>query len=265
MEKEETVFKRDFGELLDVDISDSGSWVGVFRRDKDTLVVRFDGEEFVIPQSLRCPLIRFLGHNQILLVDSRSQEEQVNAWIFGFDGVMLKEFPAGDRISNLVCTQSIIAVSYSDEGILSSNPLSQEGLYIFDHSGNPCFGYKTQLGEKAVDITDCYALCEGKAETLWFYPFEEFPLVSLHPIKREQTLFSTPALLEGSTAITTHENVCWFYSPYDRRGGIFKWEEGGVVADEVAKSAGPLRGLFGGRFVLTERQKFTVFYMADNV
>src|SRR4029434_2874394 len=75
-----TSFDPGWGELIDLDVLDSGDWAGVFR-DGPNLFVRTATSKSVAPDGIRFPIIRCLEPGRIALVDTRTLEGRTNAWL----------------------------------------------------------------------------------------------------------------------------------------------------------------------------------------
>src|SRR5213593_4645291 len=197
MQETVTSFDPGWGELLDLDVLDSGYWAGVFR-DGQYLFVRTPTCRSAAPSRVRFPLIRCLEPGRIVLVDTRTQRDQANAWVLCPERNEILEFFAGDGIQDVLANGDTIVVTYFDEGVFSGIRPGDEGVAVFDSRGDLRAGYRSTLGSRAVDIADCYAACWESDWRIAFLPYREFPLVRLDVRTFDQNVVQTPRRLHGS-------------------------------------------------------------------
>src|SRR5213594_49459 len=251
-----TSFDPGWGELIDLDVLDSGDWAGVFR-DGSNLFVRTAKNKSVAPDGIRFPIIRCLEPGRIALIDTRTQEDRTNAWILCPQRNEIVEFFAGDGIQDVLANSDTIVVTYFDEGVFGRIRPGDEGVAVFDSRGHLRAGYRSTLGSRAVDIADCYAACWESDWRIAFLPYTEFPLVRLDVRTFDQNVVQTPRRLHGSSAISVSRGDALFFGPYDEKRSILAWHSGGEISS-VGAHSGPLRGLRGGRFLTHGTSGFTI-------
>jgi hypothetical protein len=252
----ETVTELDpgWGELLDVDVSESGEWVGVFR-DGERLFLRTTAGVGKAPGGIRVPLVRWLDRDRVVLVDKRTEKGRNNAWIY--EGHRVIPFPAGDGIQDVLANGDTIVVTYFDEGVFSGIEPGHEGVALFDVRGRLRAGYRSTLGSRAVEVDDCYAACWESESRLAFLPYRGFPLVSLDVRTFDQRVVQTPRAVHGASAMSFSPDGTLFFGAYDDPRSILGWTPGGEIAS-IGEHVGPLRGLRGGRFVTRGTRGFTI-------
>jgi hypothetical protein len=243
------------GLLEDLDLGPAGEFVAVVRAGSDLRIVG-PGWSLDAPKSLRYPVVRLLDSRRVVLVDTRTPLDEPNVWILDRERGVISRFYAGDAIADVRVADAAIAFTYFDEAA-ASGPAG-EGVSFFDLEGRFLWGYRSQFGDEAVDTMDVYAACTDEVGRLWFFPYTEFPLVRLDIHSREQRVFSTPTILEGSEAFTIHGDAAYFVSPYNGRGRIFEWSLGSPDARHVARIHGDFRGLSAGRFLVWRDGKWSV-------
>src|SRR4051812_32751446 len=113
-----TNLPSEWGELVDVDVLNSGHWAGLFRLDAD-LFVRTAHACTVVPSLVRFPLIRCLDEERVVVVDSRTEKGRLNAWVLSTTNDLSRPFFAGDGIQDVLADRATIVVTYFDEGVFS--------------------------------------------------------------------------------------------------------------------------------------------------
>lgn len=240
-----------WGDLLDVDVLLSGYWAGIFRADEQ-LSVRDSNRSVPVPFSIEYPMIRCLEPERVVLVNPRAQMGRMNARVLSIENNSTREFYAGDGIEDVLASQDTIAVTYFDEGIYGGAP-SNEGIAIFNSSGELRAGYRSTLGSDAVSIDDCYAACWESNSHIAFCPYSGFEFVSLDVLTLEQKVEATHRRLYGSAAIAVSQDKILFY----KRPYILAWAPGREPS-LVGHYYDRLRGLLGGRFLAHGTNSFTV-------
>jgi len=251
-----TALDPEWGTLLDVDVLASGDWAGVFL-ERERLFVRTAAVKQLIPQTVRFPMIRCISPGRVVLANTRSREPRSNAWIIDLRSDEVIDFVASDAIADILANRESILVTYFDEGVYSGSDLSREGVNVFDHQGRHRAGYRTTLGDKSVDVGDCYAACWVSERRITFFPYTDFPLVTWDLETLEQEVVPTPARLHGSSAISMSSDGFRFFSPYKEKATILAWKPGSK-ASVVGTHAGRWRGLRGGRFLSHGPHSFTI-------
>ncbi|MEK6325202.1 MAG: hypothetical protein AABN33_26475 [Acidobacteriota bacterium] len=188
--------------LYDLDLAPSGAWIGVTEQEGDHQSLSFSGR--IIPLSQPClfPRVRAIDGDTAVVVDARTRRQEKNAWVVTSSGEIKAHFYAGDAVQDVLVSSEFIVVTYFDESALTSSGIEGNGVAVFNSAGEFLFGYKDLFGEKAVDVADCYAACWNVRNCVLFYPYTEFPLVSLDLHARMQRVCETPVEVTGSGAIT---------------------------------------------------------------
>ena len=258
IKEQATEIDRSFGIGKDYDVTRSGDWVGVFDKGHGKhQVVRSDAHLICLPDGLRYPIVRFLGSDNFLVVDSRTDLGRPNGMIINREGTVRSTFLAGDAIDDVVVLGDLIAVTYFDEGVFGEHPPSNEGIAFFDFEGRFVWGYRTGMAGSAVDISDCYCAVRVNHSTLAFSAYQTFDIVRIRPHERSQVVNKLPEELHGAGALTTRRESVYLFSPREYRGAIVGWEPGAPPV-EIAHRTGPMRGLEYGRFISYGDYGFTV-------
>lgn len=250
-----------WGELVDVDVLESGEWTGLFRSGEG-LFVRTARTCVPAPSGIRFPLIRSVDPDRCVVVDTRTQKGRANGWVLSLQQEDVRTFFAGDGIQDVLASAHAIVVTYFDEGVFSSITPSQEGVAIFTNAGQMRAGYQPLFGAEAVDIAECYAACWENDSRMAFVPYTGFPLVRLDVKSLEQHVQPTPRALHGASAISTFRGAVLFYGPYDEKNSILSWTPTNRPF-AMGSHPGPLRGLRGGRFLTHGTSGFTIIDAAQ--
>jgi hypothetical protein len=245
-----------WGELLDVDVLESGDWIGLFRSE-NALYVRTPRRSMPAPLGIRFPLIRALDRDRCVLVDSRTDRAHHNGWVLSLPRSETRSFVAGDGIQDVLATSDAIVITYFDEGVFSGIAPSNEGVAIFTDEGQLRAGYLSLFGPKAADVADCYAACWESDSRIAFLPYTGFPLVRLDLRTLDQQVAPTPRRLHGASAISISGETVLVYGPYDKKKTMYSWTPGREPS-AIGRHPGPLRGLRNGRFLAREPSGFTV-------
>jgi hypothetical protein len=232
--------------------------VGLFGcRDGTPHIQSSRGFRFAVPVVPRFPLIRAVGNERVLVIDSRTTENTANAHIFSHTGETLAVFRVGDGVQDVIVLETTIGVTYFDEGVFGRSEPANEGVAFFGLDGQLSWGYLSEIGPGAVDVADCYAACRAGRNQLAFCPYTDFPLVELDPRKRSQSVFLLPQELHGASALSRRGPHTFFHGPYGRKHSILRWSPG-EAPSMVGSHAGPLRGLDAGRFLSKTEHGFTI-------
>ncbi|NJM53811.1 MAG: hypothetical protein HC846_10745 [Blastocatellia bacterium] len=150
--------------LVDIDIIEPDFWVGVtdFSDNKQSLII--NGNQIILPEKIRFPIVRFINDEIVLVANSRARTEK-NAWIIKSSGEVVTNFSIGDAIENIVITKDFIVAAYFDEAAACG-----EGIEVFNFSGERLFGYLEIFGIEEVIISDCYASTLVKRKQNHFLP-----------------------------------------------------------------------------------------------
>ena len=241
--------------LADLDITQSGSWVGVSEYSEAGQSVYFGDEQIIkLPENIGLPIIRSIDNETVLVARLRTGREQKNAWIIKSSGEIKAHFFIGDAIEDIVITKDFIAATYFDEAACHG-----DGIEIYSFDGERLFGYEELFGNDAVEIYDCYAAALVEDNQIIFCPYTEFPLVLFDIAARTQQVWETPAAVQGFHAITKLDDKIYFHHSYPKKFAIFEWRIGSEEAEKIGEYANYLvRGLPGGRFLAKSNSSYTI-------
>jgi hypothetical protein len=158
-----------------------------------------------------------------LCVDSLSRGEEHNANVFDGSGNLLRSWHAGDAVEDVQVTPAGDAwVSYFDEGIFGSSPLSPQGLNCFNTRGEHTFGYVNTWRRKFIqcDMADCYALNVASNRDTWLCYYTQFPLVHLVE-KQIFEVFEPSEEMIGTNAFALSRSSILFVGGYKFKRRIF--------------------------------------------
>jgi hypothetical protein len=178
------------GELSDLDLTPSGNWIGVTNLD-DSQWMLFNGTSTPLSEEFRFPKIRAIDDRTAVLVNSRAWNED-NGWILDSSGKPKARFYAGDAIQDVLASPEFIVITYFDESALTSPGIEGNGVAVFDVAGNFLFGYRDLFGDEAVAIADCYAACWAGDNSILFFPYTDFPLVSFENKTKRKSCGTRP-------------------------------------------------------------------------
>lgn len=239
--------------FVDLDITQSGLWVGVTDFSDDEQSVYFGKNQVRLSEKVKFPIVRAIDDETVLVANSRAWSQN-NAWIISASGEVKSNFAAGDAIENIVITKDFIVVGYFDEAACYG-----EGLTVFDFQGNEVFGYEEAFGKEAVSIYDCYASALVKENQIIICPYTEFPLVFFDIETKTQQIWETPAAVHGSSAITKLNDKIYFHSPYSDKFGIYEWKIESEKAEKVDEYSNYfVRGLPEGKFLAKGDSGYTI-------
>ncbi len=248
------------GVLVDVDVTRTKQKPCYILENQGEKRLFYDDIEVRLPSSIRHPLVRWIGDDRVLVVDSYpASNDDKNAFLIR-GGNIDAIFSLGIGISNVLVNEKYIIVTYSDVGIFSGKMFENEGVVFFDPSGNYKFGYRSKFLKDAVDVSDCYCsfLDESK---LFFMAYENFELVVVNLVDMKQSIHSTPERIHGSSAIVSCGGDMVVYSPYDEPNEVIKWNLKACLTEPLGKIIDHrgVRGVFPGTFLaVSERAYYCV-------
>lgn len=270
--------------LADLDITKSGSWVGVTDFADTEQCVFFGDKQILLPEKIKFPKIRSIDDETALVVDSRAirldlivdgKEQWVdykfkkgeleknrvgkaiyssNAWLINSTGEIKANFFADDAIQDIIVTKDFIVVTQFDEGAIGG-----DGVLIFDLKGNRLFGYSDVFGAESVTIYDCYAACLVGDNQIIFCPYTEFPLVLFDIEAKTQRIWEAPQIVHGFNAITKRKDKIYFHHSYTDKFAIYEWQIGTDKAERIGEYPNYfVRGLPDGRFLAKGDAGYTI-------
>jgi hypothetical protein len=277
----------DLGEdaVFDVDLADDGfclALVGrpnvrvaeteheplVYRRPEpgSLRVVWFGESRWELPLSVALgdiAFVRVVDDERVLLVaDSPSKENPANAHVVDRSGEIEASFHAGWCIEDVLVSPEGIVITYFDEGVFSTNPLSQTGLNVFDFTGSRTLDADTARFVSEMGIADCYCAAWASEHRVVFCAYTSFKYASIDLRTGACRSWVTPGRIHGAQALSvveTHRgDVVFFAGSYAERDRIFRWRAGTSGFERVGEHTGQLRGLRGGRFLAPQRDGYTL-------
>jgi hypothetical protein len=227
-------------EIVSADWNDEFGLV-VILKNKDKYEVVYNDKTFLPNVELYYPLIRWINHDTFVIANPRTESNEHNIFIFNLSGVKLGSFNGGDGIQDLEVSKKGIWISYFDEGVFGRG-ISSEGLVLVSSTGTVLFRFHSDL-ISGPGISDCYAICKGKGDSLWLFPYTDFPLVQVFPESKEFKSYNIPKKLHGASAICVRGKYGYFYDSYNSNGELFCLEIGKQKFQTLGKFNGLARGL----------------------
>ncbi len=229
--------------LIDCDWADNYGLIVVFKEDRQ-FIVQIGKTQLILSQlgsTYSYPLVRWIDYNHFLIVNARNHSDTDNVFIINLDGTLLNSFYCGDAIEDIVVSNEGIWISYFDEGIFGQG-ISTEGLVLFSYEGTPIFRYHSDLLDRP-PIVDCYAICKGTSSSLWLFPYSDFPLLNVNPVKKTIKSYKVPKVLHGANGICVRGNFAYFYDSYNSNKELYCWEIGKHRPQVIGRVNGHTRGL----------------------
>ncbi len=238
--------------LVNLDCSTNDFYLGI--TNNGNVVAPFD--KIKIAQSFGYPIIRQLNNSQFLIADSRTTKQKDNCFIYDYKGNVHYQFFAGDGIEDIEIVRDKIIITYFDEGVYGTHGPNNDGLVIFNPTGEILLKYNEKHGDQI--ISDCYCLCKHGANRILFSPYPDFPLIELNLDTGEEKKYEIIEGLKGSKGLTSTADHIIFHSPYDDNRGIYRWRLGDNKIQRFGEYGQSLRGLENGRFLSVTNEGFTI-------
>ena len=236
-----------------------------FKSEKEYLGITKSNEvitsygEFEINIDFKFPIVRILDEEQFLVINARTEKDKENCFVFNNEGRLMNKFYFGDGIEDVKIIKNKIIVSYFDEGVLGDKGPNNNGLSIFNLSGELKFGYNEKHGQ--LIIMDCYCMSKLDNQRILFLAYTDFNLIELNLTDYKETAHKIPANLSGSNAMTTFKDKIYFHSPYKDKEGVYELELGKESADKIGNYKGNLRGIQNGKFLDFKDKEYTIIEM----
>jgi hypothetical protein len=257
MEETVTQIERSLGVGRDLDLRADDSWVGAFDRAGKLYVCDSYGATFPVPQLVRFPIVRAIGFDRVLLVDSRPMPNTPGGFVYSMAGELTATLHVGDGVQDAVVLDDLIALTYFDEGVFSGIRPSEQGIAFFEYDGRLFDGYQSMFGSEAVDIVDCYAACRISGQSLAFTAYTGFELVRLNPRKRHQEVVEIPKSVQGHSALSVNGAHACFFGPYSRKRALLSWTPR-TAPEKIGSHTGPLRGISQHQFLSIGEHGYTI-------
>ncbi|WP_230199546.1 TetR family transcriptional regulator [Bacillus testis] len=227
--------------IIDADWKDNLGVAVVLKVKRQLMILLNENDFLTIPFKLQYSIVRWIDKNTLLIADSRNENDLDNVFILNLAGKILVSFNGGDGIEDIEIGKEGIWISYFDEGVFG-NGISTEGLVLFDFTGKAVFRYHSDLTIRP-SISDCYAICKGKASSVWLFPYSNFCLIQIYPETKAINYYKVPQKLYGSQALCVRGNYAYFFDRYNSDDELFSWEIGEKKPQLIGKIDGVLRGL----------------------
>lgn len=250
--KEETTY-IDVGnsKILNLDVDEFNNFIAITEDNK----VISDNLKLKINEKFQFPLIRKLDSERFLIADSRLLND-LNGYIYDFNGQLISKFLAGDGIQDIVIQRDKIVVTYFDEGVLGKNGPNNSGLAVFNFQGQLEFGFNESIG--SAEIIDCYCICKHGVNRVLFYAYTEFNVYELNLDNYQWEAFETPDTFLGASAMTSKENNIVFHSSYNHKTSFFSWNRNTNEVTILGNYSSELKGIKNGMFLAFDDKGFTI-------
>lgn len=114
-------------EIKSIDSDLFGNYIAITK--KNEIITPFI--RFATHNKIRFPVIRHLGDDLFLVADRRCKATD-NAFIYNYNGQLMKSFFAGDGIEDILIMPGKIIVTYFDEGVYGAKGPNNEGVAVFN-------------------------------------------------------------------------------------------------------------------------------------
>jgi hypothetical protein len=237
--------------ILNLDTDEKGNFIAF--TDSNTVITNF--ERLALDKAIKFPIIRRLNSELFLLTDSRT-DGATNSFIFDFSGNLKSTFLAGDGIEDVIIQDNKIVITYFDEGVLGSDGPNNDGLAVFNFSGQQIFGFNSSKiwGQ----ILDCYCICRHGTNRVLFYAYTDFNLYELNLETLKIEVFDTPNDFEGTNAVSSKADKIYFHSSYHDKQRFFMWDRNGNAVTKFGNRASNLKGIKNGKFFEVIDKGFTI-------
>ncbi len=237
--------------ILNLDVDEFNSFIGI----TDNNEVISDNLKFRVNEKFKFPLIRKLNNDIFLIADSRLINN-LNGYIYDFNGQLVNRFLAGDGIQDIVIQRDKIVMTYFDEGVLGENGPNNSGLAVFNFQGHLEFGFNESIG--SAEIIDCYCICKHGVNGILFYAYTEFKVYELNLDNYKWNAFEAPDTFLGASAMTSKENNIIFHSSYDHKTTFFYWNRNTNEVTILGNYSSELKGLKNEKFLAFDDKGFTI-------
>lgn len=250
----ETEFHIDISQekICDLDVSDNNLFIA-YTDNKEIIT---SDKKIALEIGLKYPIVRLIDEEKFLLLDSRTDSNKQNAFIYDFNGQLLKTFLAGDGIQDVLIQNNKIVITYFDEGVFGKDGPNNNGLTVFNFDGKQEFGFNESIQD--LHIYDCYCICKQDKNKVLFYAYDFFNVVQLNLDNFEWQEFKTPNDFEGASAMTNIDDKIIFHSSYHDKKSFFLWDRQSGEVTKVGEYGSDLKGLQGGKFLTFGEKAFVI-------
>ena len=237
--------------ILNLDADDQGNFIAF--TDNKTVLTK--NHNLKIEIDLHFPIIRRLDNDTFFIADSRTEKDN-NGYIFKFSGQLVKSFLAGDGIEDIVVQQDKIVITYFDEGVLGDDGPNNDGLAVFNFSGEQIFGFNSS--KIWGNILDCYCICKHGTNRILFYAYTDLKVFELNLDTFKVESFETPNDFSGTSAITSTADKIIFHSSYDDKRSFFSWDRNKKEVKRFGDYSPGLKGIKNGKFLIYGDSGYTI-------
>ena len=238
--------------IFDLALFDENSFIAYSDKKE---VITFHKRVF-IEREIKYPVIRFIDNDKFLLADTRTEDNKPNAFIYDFNGKLLKAFLAGDGIEDILIHDNKIVVTYFDEGVFGEDGPNNDGLSVFNIDGKREFGFNESV--QGIHIYDCYCICKHDNNKVLFYAYDFFNVIQLNLDTFQWQEFKTPHDFEGASALTSIDDKIIFHSSYQDKKSFFVWNRNDNTVIKASEYSPKLKGLENGKFLKFGEKGFTI-------
>ncbi len=251
------------------DIDKAGNWIAMTDTGKGLRLVT-PWSDIPLPLDLPYAGVRWLGDKALVVCPRIRKDGEINAWIVDpVDGTISVAFSVGDGVEGFVVLKDFIVVGYFDEGVFSGINPSHEGVAVFDRSGVYLWGYTSSFTD-AVDVVDCYAMCQSGPNRVTFFAYTEFKLVEVDVSARRQTVMPAPPEVSGCHGLTCLKTTAILRGPYAKNGDhtaprpeVFAVDRSGIAVEIEPLSGRYVRGLPNGRFLVIDDDRAEIVTFSE--
>lgn len=237
--------------ILNLDADDQGNFIAF----TDTKTVITNDHNLKIDIEIRFPIIRRLNDNTFFIADARTEKGN-NGYIFNFNGQFKKSFLAGYGLQDIIIHRDKIIITYFDEGVLGDKGPNNDGIAIFNFSGEQIFGFNSS--KIWGNILDCYCICKHGTNKVLFYAYTDLKVFELNLDTFKVEIFDTPDDFLGTSAITSTADKIIFHSSYDDKRSFFSWDRNNNEVIKFGDYSPGLTGIKNGKFLIYSDNGFTI-------
>lgn len=238
--------------ICDLDLSDDNFFIA-YTDNKEIIT---SDKKISIEIEIKYPIVRLIDKEKFLLIDSRTDSNKQNAFIYDFNGRLLKTFLAGDGIQDVLIQNNKIVITYFDEGVFGEGGPNNNGLTVFNFDGKQEFGFNESI--QGLHIYDCYCICKQDKNKVLFYAYDFFNVVQLNLDNFEWQEFKTPNDFEGASAMTNIDDKIIFHSSYHDKKSFFVWDRQNDEVTKAGEYGSNLKGLQAGKFLTFGEKGFVI-------
>lgn len=243
--------------ILNLDSDEDGNYILI--TDNNSVITK--DYYLKININLWFPIIRRIDEIRFLIINSTTIDKK-NAYIYNFNGQLLKSFYAGDCFEDLIIHNGKIIITYFDEGVFGDEGPNNDGLCIFDFDGNYLFGFNSIIENGYID--DCYCICKYGINSVLFYAYSDFYIYELNLDNFNFIKYETPKDFRGASAISSIDNKIILHSSYEYKRSFFEWNLKTNEVKMFGNYSSELKGIPNGKFITYGEKGFTIISPLEN-